>query len=293
MQTTLDCFPCFTKQALYTIQLATNDITLQKEILRKALHYLSDFDFDISPPENAVGFYNLIYELSGCADPFVSLKQLSTDFAMRLRPYLTKQINASTDPLLTAVKFSMAGNVIDYGAHHDFDPEETIHTCLSIEPKINDYNALQKELVAAEKILFLADNCGEIVFDGLLIEQLGIHNKEVTIAVKEKPIINDAVYSDAEASALPQHCRIITNGTGCPGTPLSQCDSDFKNHFHEADLIISKGQGNFETLSDNDTPIFFLLTVKCDVVARHITEKANRRGVTVINGDMILFQNVS
>ena len=290
MKTTLDCLPCFVKQAIYTVQCATDNIKLQEEILRKAVHHLSGFDFNISPPENAVGFYNLIYELSDCEDPFLPIKQQSTDFALQLRPYLNKQINASTDPLLAAIKFSMAGNIIDYGAHHDFDPEKTILNCLSIEPKINDYKALQKELTAAKKILFLADNCGEIVFDGLLIEQFREH-KEVTIAVKEKPIINDAIYSDAESSGLPKHCRIITNGTGCPGTPLNQCGSDFRKHFYEADLIISKGQGNFETLSDNDTPIFFLLTVKCAVVARHITEKANRHGVTVENGDMILFKN--
>jgi hypothetical protein len=292
MQTTLDCFPCFAKQALYTIQLATDDIPLQEKILRQTLNYLSTLDRTISPPENAVGFYNLMYQLSGCDDPFVLLKQQSTDFALRLRPYLHNKINASTDPLLTAIKFSMAGNVIDYGAHHDFDPGETLQHCLAIAPKINDYKKLKKELATAEKILVLADNCGEIVFDGLLIEQLGEH-KEVTIAVKEKPIINDAVYSDAKVSALPNSGRIITNGTGCPGTPLSQCSSNFKKYFHDADLIISKGQGNFETLSENDTPMFFLLTVKCDVVARHITEKANRHGVTAENGDMILFRNVS
>lgn len=292
MQTTLDCFPCFAKQALYTIQLATDDIPLQKKILRQALNYLSTFDCTISPPENAVGFYTLLYELSGCDDPFESLKRQGTDFALRLRPSLRNEIHAAADPLLTAIKFSMAGNIIDYGAHHDFDPGKTLHQCLAIAPKINDYEKLKKELATAEKILFLADNCGEIVFDGLLIEQLG-EQKEITIAVKEKPVINDALYPDAQISELPPYCRIITNGTGCPGTPLSQCSGDFKKYFHAADLIISKGQGNFETLSENDTPIFFLLTIKCDVVARHITEKANRHDITAENGDMILFRNVS
>ncbi|MDH3394130.1 MAG: ARMT1-like domain-containing protein, partial [Desulfobulbaceae bacterium] len=136
-------------------------------------------------------------------------------------------------------------------------------------------------------ILYLADNCGEIVFDSLLIEQLG--PQKITLAVKERPIINDALITDTASCGLNNLCTVISNGTDCPGTPLAQCSEEFQDCFHNADLIISKGQGNFETLSESNAPLYFLLTVKCPVVVDHVNMLAGK-STRVSMGEMILLK---
>ena len=287
MKTNLDCLPCFMRQALYTARIATDSPELQEKILHRAAHLLTEFDLDISPPENAVALYRIIAETSGRPDPFATLKKESNRLALELQPSTRKRILNAQDSLAFAIKFAIAGNIIDYGAHHHFDARKTINNCLEKQLAINDYEAFQRELSKAQSILYLADNCGEIVFDSLLIEQLG--PKKVTMAVKEQPIINDALLADARKCGIDKTCKIISNGTDCPGTPLNQCSEEFQKQFDNADLIISKGQGNFETLSDTKAPIFFLLTVKCPVTATHVNKLAGLNQEAKV-GDMVLMQ---
>jgi len=288
MRTTLDCLPCLLKQALYAARLATEDEAAQNHIMRQVAELLSGLDLSLSPPENAVGIYSLIAREAECEDPFRHLKQKSNNLALSLRPELQKQIASSNDPLRTALRFAIAGNIIDYGAHHDFDAQHAIAECLRKELAINHYQDFAEDVKRAETILYLADNCGELVFDGLVIEQL---EKPVTLAVKEGPIINDATVADARDCGLDQYCRVISNGTNCPGTPLTSCSSEFMEIFQEADLIISKGQGNFETLSESQAPVYFLLTVKCPVVARHISNRLQLGHEAINVEDMIIMKN--
>lgn len=267
MQTATDCLPCFLRQALRTARLSHATPDEQLEIIRQVSEFLPSVDFAVSPPENAIKLYQLIAVITGCADPFAAIKKESNRFALHIKPSIGKNINEADNPLLAALTFAIAGNIIDYGAPHQSDMEQTVRQALSQQFAVNDFAELQNELSRADNILYLADNSGEIVFDGMVIEKL---NKQVTLAVKEKAIINDALPEDAEECGLPGLCRVITNGTGCPGTALSLCSDEFLHTFQQADLIISKGQGNFETLSQIRAPIFFLLTVKCPVVQRHI-----------------------
>ncbi len=287
MQTTLDCLPCFMRQALYTARLATNSAELQKKILTQAAHLLPELDLNLSPPENSVALYRMIAETAGRPDPFANLKNESNQLALELEPLIRQRINNAHDPLAFAIKFAIAGNIIDYGAHHDFDARQAINSCIEQQLVINDYKELRREALAAKSILYLADNCGEIVFDGLLIEQLG--PKKVTMAVKERPIINDALLADARKCGLDKICTVISNGTDCPGTPLHNCSEEFQEQFHNADLIISKGQGNFETLSNSKAPLYFLLTAKCPVVVDHVNEIAEGDKKAGL-GDMVLLR---
>jgi len=164
--------------------------------------------------------------------------------------------------------------------------------CLDREFVLDDYPALQQASAgSAVNVLYLCDNCGEIVFDALLVQQLQQQGCRVTVAVREQPIINDATMADARLCGLDGICPVITNGTGCPGTPLADCSDRFKEHFGTADVIISKGMGNYETLSDEQLPIFFLFTVKCSEVARHVTaRKQLAPGILSGTGEMILMQ---
>ena len=287
MLTYLDCMPCFLKQALYTARLSTSSLQVQEEIMARTAGLLSELDFSRTPPENATPVYELIAEISGCKDPFAELKKESNQLALDLQENIRDIIKQSDVPLFTAIKYSIAGNIIDYGAHHDFDILDTINKCSTRELALNDYEKLCEDLNTAEKILYLGDNSGEVAFDSLVIEQL---DHQILFAVREKPIINDALREDAQFCGLDRQCEIISNGTNCPGTPLSRCSAEFREAFNQADLIISKGQGNFETLSEVRAPIYFLLSVKCPVVARHIFENTGR---AVENGDMILLKGIA
>ena len=287
MQTALECLPCFLKQALYTARLSTDSEAQRKEIIDAVARLLPDLEMSRTPPENSILVYATIANLSSCRDPFAALKKQSNQQAMDLLPQLVSMLNQAQDPLLTALKLSIAGNIIDYGAHHDFNLDKALRECLVKEPAVNHYRQFIADLGRSKNILYLADNCGELVFDGLVLEQLG---GKVTLAVKETPIINDALVTDVMDCGLDKVATIVSNGTGCPGTPLGICSEEFQKIFAQADLIISKGQGNFETLSETQAPIYFLLTVKCPIVAEHATELLTTTDKGIKNGDMVFMR---
>lgn len=285
MQTSLDCIPCFLRQALNTARVSTNSVDIHHEIIKQTLHLLSSLDFDLSPPENVISLYEMIAKFSGCNDPFASVKKKSNEFALALQAGIEKKIHDAADPLRASLLFSIAGNIIDYGSPHEFDMEIHIQKALSTELAINDYDVFLADLKNCKTILYLADNSGELIFDGIAIKQLA---RNIVVAVKDKPIINDALIEDARYCGLDKICRVISNGTNCPGTPLTSCSKEFTDIFHTADIIISKGQGNFETLSQTKVAtIYFLLTIKCPVVKEHIKEIS---GISVQCGDMILMK---
>ena len=158
---------------------------------------------------------------------------------------------------------------------HIFDVDAALERCLKA-PLVVDYSLqLLQQLRALDngaKVLYLADNSGEIVYDSLVIEALADMDLDVTVVVKSGPIINDALLDDARACGIDKFATILENGTSCPGTPLDICSAELLQAFKDTDLIISKGQGNFETLSEAEAEIYFLLTVKCPVVGSHLAE---------------------
>lgn len=312
MRTSPDCLPCFTRQATYAASLATVSPALQKKIVRKAAMIMAAFDLKLSPPENAVFLYRMIAELTGNGDIFAELKINSNQTALATLPALENIIDQSAEPLRTAALLAIAGNIIDYGSRHDFDLHQALDQCLGRVLAIDDLNEFRSDLLQARNILYLGDNCGELAFDRLLIKQwqppvaensergenagggecvsLGQFKRATTFAVKEKPIINDALHADARTCGLDRFCRIISNGTACPGTPLANCSPEFRKAFGSADLIISKGQGNFETLSETAGPIYFFLMAKCGVVARHLAHCAKLPENSIKIGDLILMK---
>jgi len=276
MKTTIDCLACFLRQTLHTLRLTDVDDEAAERAVRRVAALLPGMDFSLSPPENSVLVYQVIAEETGVRDPFAAAKEEDNRRALALAEAAKHRVESADDPLRAAVLFAIGGNVMDYGSQQEFDLDASLERALSLPLAIDDYGRFKHEVSAARNILYLADNCGEIAFDRLLIEQLP---GEVTCAVKERPIINDALMADADACGLPAVCRVISNGTGCPGTPLRSCSRQFMEAYGAADLVISKGQGNFETLSTRKDNIFYLLTVKCPVVGRHImdTDPAGRR----------------
>ncbi len=169
--------------------------------------------------------------------------------------------------MLAAIRMAIAGNTIDWGPERPFDIEQEVIDSLVSDFAVCDYNRFKRYLGDASEILYLGDNAGEAVFDRILIEEM---KKPATFVVREMPVINDITFWDALAAGLDEVAGLVSSGVDAPGTLLESCSADFKRIYDNSDLIISKGQGNYEALSDEKRPIFFLLKVKCRVIARDI-----------------------
>jgi len=267
MKPYLDCYPCFFTQAIKTSRMITSDEKKIWEILNEVSLSIPDVPFGATPPEIGREVYRIISERTSIKDPYRKIKEKCTRQALSLYPKLKKLINSSQDRLMTAVRISIAGNIIDYGANFDFDLKKDVGTVLSQDFSINHYQEFCQALDKARKILYLADNAGETVFDRLLIEEI---NKPVIYVVRAQPVINDATREDALLSGIDDVAEIMSSGCDAPGNILKFCSDEFLKVYRSVDLIISKGQGNYEGLSDEDRPIFFLLKAKCHVIARDI-----------------------
>jgi len=271
MKIYLDCIPCFLRQALDAVKLATDNQEVHENVMREVLRSVADLDMRQSPPEIGQQIHRRIRNLIGAYDPYHRVKGRFNDLALELYSKYRKQVIESEDPLKTAICLAIAGNIIDLGVKSSVD-ESDLHRVIS-ESVMADIDTEQLEsfrdaIGEAEKILYLADNAGEIVFDHLLIEQLPY--EKVTVVVRGMPVINDATKEDAWIIGLDRIVDVIDNGSDAPGTILKSCSQKFLSYFEEADLIIAKGQGNYESLSDIDKNIFFLLKAKCPVIARDL-----------------------
>jgi damage-control phosphatase, subfamily I len=293
MRTEPECLDCFLAQALSTARRSGAGEKLQAMVLAETGRVLATMDRSCSPPENAVAVYGRIAELTGVADPFAGVKMASNRFALALRAEVRTRIQRAADPLRAALCYSIAANIIDYGTRQEFDALQLLETCLDIPLVLDDYAQFRQAVTEAPgvEVLYLADNCGEIVFDGLLVEQLLALGCRVTMAVRGKAILNDATLVDAHECGIGDLVPVIGNGTGCPGTPAVGCSEEFRAAFARARVVVSKGQGNYETLAASSAPLYFLLTVKCPVVARKITsDKGLAPGRLTGQGEMILMQ---
>ncbi|MFH1245618.1 MAG: ARMT1-like domain-containing protein [Candidatus Omnitrophota bacterium] len=278
MKTVRECVPCFFKQAYDAAGFAGARDTVKKKILRLLVQEIREFDFSLCPSEMGRTLYALVRKITGQDDPFKQIKEKSNRLALALYPHLKEKVTASRDRLLTAVELAIAGNIIDYGVNGALELEKELERIFARERRtirgenkgIFEYNAFRQALDKTKKILYIGDNAGEIVFDRVLIEELCLRHKEVTFVVKGAPIINDALKEDALFCGIQQSARIISSGCDAPGTILRFCSRDFLALYRKAELIISKGQGNFEALCGERRPIFFLLKAKCPVLAGYL-----------------------
>jgi len=271
MRIYLDCIPCFIRQALDAARHVTEDESVHEQVVREVLSLANNLDMNQSPPVIGQQVHRLIRDLLGAEDPYRNVKRQFNNMALKLYPKIRHLIIESEDPLETAVRLSIAGNIIDFGVKsklQETELEEAIDHCLSDGFSNMQLRAFRNAVNDARDILYLADNAGEIIFDRLLIEQLP--TEKVTVAVKGSPVVNDATMEDAELAGLPKIVEVIDNGSDAPGTILQDCSQSFRHYFDKADLVIAKGQGNYESLSDIDKNIFFILKAKCSVIAQDL-----------------------
>ncbi|MFA7677469.1 MAG: ARMT1-like domain-containing protein [Candidatus Omnitrophota bacterium] len=279
MKTSLDCIPCFFRQALETSKMIGAGRRKQKIILDELARILPKFPLKISPPEIAREINILISKVTGNKDPYKVIKEKSNRLALRIYPDLKNKVSHSSDRLLAAVELAIAGNIIDYGVKNSLNVNEELKKILSKEKRvikkerkaIFNYAKFKQAIAKAKNILYLADNAGETVFDRILIEEIKNidDNKDIIYAVKAFPVINDALRQDAVFCGIDKLATIVSSGSDAPGTVLSLCKKSFLKLYKKADMVISKGQGNFEALSGARRPIFFLFMAKCPVIAEY------------------------
>lgn len=272
MKTFLDCLPCMMDQALRAGRIATDDERIIKKLLDSVGAMMKDIPLENTPPETGEIIYRKVREITGVADPYKEVKKANIEEALSLYPELKKIVEESENSLLTAIRIAIAGNVIDLGVNKKFNLVEDVSKILKQDFAIMDFEKFEKQLKIADSVLYLGDNAGESVFDKILIEEL---NKPVTYVVREIPVINDVTEEDAIASGINEVADIISSGTTAPAVILSLCNIEFLERFNNSKMIISKGQGNYEGLSDVKQPVFFLLKAKCFVIANDLNVEEN------------------
>ncbi|MCB2214199.1 DUF89 family protein [bacterium] len=263
MQTYLDCYPCVLRQALEAARMAGASDAQQRTVVKETLTTLQSLPEGTTPPELGSEIHRMVRELTGHDDPYREAKDTATRKALALLPKLRALVRDAADPIETAIRISIAGNIIDLGPNPDYDLWETVERVLRQPFAIDHLSTLRQRLTQASSVLYLGDNTGETVFDRVLIETL---DKPVTYVVRGGPVLNDATRPDAQAAGLDSVAEIIDNGARITGTVLSDCSKSFRERFESAQLILAKGMGNYETLSTVQAPIFFLLQVKCSII---------------------------
>jgi len=231
---------------------------------------LADLPPTATPIEVGSRIHAAIRERTGAVDPYRRVKEEYNEKALRLYPRLKEYVDASADRLAAALTVAAIGNVIDFGANPDFDLERTLESGMARGLTGTDLPALVERLGEVDGVLYLGDNAGEIVFDRVLVEELVDQGADVTFAVRGAPILNDATVEDARAVGMDRVAEVVSSGTAAPGMLLAQADRGFVDLFSRSELILSKGQGNYEGLSHQDGPVFFVLIVKCPVVGRDL-----------------------
>jgi damage-control phosphatase, subfamily I len=267
MKIYLDCIPCFMQQALRAGRMATSDEKKIKQILDKTGELVKTISLHATPAEIGIMVYRIVSEVTGNPDPYKEIKQQHIAETKSIYLELEKIVANSDDKLLSAIRIAIAGNVIDLGVKKSFDIVKDVKSILKQDFAIFDYSAFKAQLEKTEYILYIGDNVGESVFDKILIKEL---KKPVKYAVRSIPIINDVTMEDAIASGLNEVAELIDSGCKSPGIILNQSTPEFLKLFNTSGLVISKGQGNFEGLSDCTRQVFFLLKTKCPIISNHI-----------------------
>jgi len=275
MNTSLECMPCFMKMALGDARLACpGDEAMHYAIVMAWGRRLSELDLTQPPPAIARHLADLVSEMTGCGDLYLDDKRESNERVQHLLPGLRDRLvrerkRPGGDPLALAMELAVIGNYIDRGVDMEADWEaELAEVSAGISPEA--LISFASRARPGADVLILGDNCGEIVLDTLLVEELQRRGCQVTYAVRSRPVINDATLADAEAVGMTALCDVVESGVDTPGTVLDRCTAEFLGRMHAADVILSKGQGNFESLQGNWPGVFCAFKAKCNRVAAEI-----------------------
>ncbi len=282
-----ECIPCYFQQALNTLDKGEVDKGLYTGLLKNLLPIIENLPDDKTPAENSTVLIHELVRLTGGADPFLKAKRDSNQRAEAYMNKLSRLVDESEDLLFSCLKISVAGNVVDLGIFEDFDLTQAIDEAMKVDFAKDSSDEFKALLAQAKHIFIIGDNSGEIVFDRLLVKHLLSLGKRVTYGVKGGFILNDATMEDAKEAGLTELCPVISNGNSYLGTIEEYCSQEFLRECADADIIISKGQANYESLEGTKlagNKTFFLLKAKCPIVASHLGVKY---------GDIVFAKNQS
>ncbi len=266
------CFFCFTRAFEKLLEKENLSIEARNHFTREMAALYMDSWQNFSTPVFSRELHGILKKYTNNPDPYKEAKKQSNDLVLKMYPELRTQILLSDNPFDAALRLAIAGNIIDFAICTNYDLQATINNVLQSDFAINHSKELKQSLSEAKKVLYLGDNAGEIVLDKLFIEN--IMHPNLFYAVRGAPVINDATMEDAEYIDMHLVADVISNGYDAPSTILDKCSNKFKEVFDTADVIISKGQGNLEGLmGTKGKEIFFLLMVKCDVIANALKVK--------------------
>lgn len=273
MKFNLNCILCNLKQVLTVTDLVTVDSDKKEVIMREVLGYLQGANYQRSNPEVIKGTWDIITKHINNKNPYGEIKNYYNREVSNISNKIRDLINQSDDKFTVALKIAITANLIDFVASHTFDEKvllEKIKTIKEAHMPIDDSQKLYEKLKNAKTLLYLGDNCGEIVIDKIFIEYIKaiFPNIKVYFGVRGEPIVNDVTIEDANMVQMEEVAEVISNGDGSLGTVIEKTSRDFQDVFYKADVIIAKGQGNYESLSESQrNHIFFLFMAKCDAVA--------------------------
>ena len=286
-----ECYPCILRQAINTATLLELRDSQIQTVINEAMEYLLQKGQEVMPMHSIVWInkfiHNTFFNSTEAFDPFKKLKYNSNLLALQRINKLEDMVSNSSSPLETALHIAAVGNTIDFGAkeQESVDINHEIDTMGNVNFGIYHYNNLFEKLCNAKKLLYIGDNAGEIVFDKVFIREIKKEFSaiDITFAVRERPIINDATIEDARFVGLDKEVLVISGGSFYPGTILEETNEEFRELFTSADVKIAKGQGNFESLNETKTEsLFFIFRVKCNHIAGIIGAK---------NGELVLYEN--
>lgn len=279
MKTELECLPCFFGQITRALGHAGVNGDRGRGIGRKAEKAIERASLDEVPARTTTLIHRILRDEIG-VDPYKRVKETYNRLALDRLPALRHMAAGTVDRLEGGARIAIAGNVIDFGIYESVDLDRSLEESFRLPLSEADFRNFSQAIHRARRILYLCDNAGEIVFDRVLLETLRDLGKDVIAAVKGSPVINDATLDDAQAAGLHECAGVIDNGNDGIGTLLEACSPQFMDAYRSADLIISKGQANYETLEqEKNERIFFLFKVKCPVVAAFLKRE---------NGDLVL-----
>lgn len=274
MDISYECGPCFLRQAREALDLSTDDENVKMQVMEEIFKFLST-TFKAGTNSNSTGssMHKIIKQKTGCMDPYYKEKVEGNEIALKYLPEV-KKILDEDDSLENYVKIVIIGNILDFGAFTlDDDIEGVIKSSLKKDLAVKDIEEFENSLKTHDKVLYLVDNTGEIVFDKLLLAKLKEYDLDITIAVKSEPILNDATMVEALDVGLDEFGKLVEIGAGTVGYVDSEISDEFRQIFDDHEFVISKGMGNYEGLTEIDLSkkdIYFLLCVKCNTIARHI-----------------------
>lgn len=273
MKMFLDCVPCTLRQALEAGRMVTDNTEMQEKIVEESIKILSGYKKYRCSPDMARDVHRAVKRITGNQDPYKNIKQKDIMAAKRVYSLLERFLKEKENDLYWALKISATGNIIDSAIGNNSNMEACIEDELEKRFSICDLELFKDKLKTAKRLLIIGDNAGETVFDRILTEHL--NHLDITYAVRSEPVINDATVEDAYASGLSDYTKIISTGCSTPGLILEECSKEFMDIFNSADIIISKGQGNFEAISGCGGNVFFLLKAKCPVISKRFGVNLN------------------